>query len=329
MNVIYVEKEIKEHPKTKAIIRRFNKATIIECEYYSEIFNVKAQNFKIQKENPCLILAKKNNNLILPTPEGFGIGGEQNYYFSHMLNCIYDCRYCFLQGMYHSANFVLFVNFKAFQEAIEKKIHDVGREAYFFSGYDCDSLAYESVTEFIREFLPFFREQKKAILELRTKSTNIKELLKQEVISNCVVAFSFTPEKISMEIEHKVPSVKKRIAAMKTLAEKGWKIGLRLDPLIYKSDYQQQYHELIKAIFSAVSYKQIHSVSVGPMRFPVKMFQKIVKLYPMEKLLAQPLVRRNNNMTYQENKEQEIKNFVLKELGKYMNKTLIFECNAF
>ena len=25
-----------------------------------------------------------------------------------MYNCIYDCRYCFLQGMYNSANFVVF-----------------------------------------------------------------------------------------------------------------------------------------------------------------------------------------------------------------------------
>ena len=22
-----------------------------------------------------------------------------DWYFSHMLNCLYDCRYCFLQGM--------------------------------------------------------------------------------------------------------------------------------------------------------------------------------------------------------------------------------------
>ena len=36
-----------------------------------------------------------------------------------MYNCIYDCRYCFLQGMYSSANFVLFVNFEEGKSLIE------------------------------------------------------------------------------------------------------------------------------------------------------------------------------------------------------------------
>ena len=46
---------------------------------------------------------------VLKTPDNFTIGFKKNYYFSHMLNCIYDCKYCFLQGMYNSANYVLFI----------------------------------------------------------------------------------------------------------------------------------------------------------------------------------------------------------------------------
>ena len=39
-----------------------------------------------------------------------------------MLNCVYDCRYCFLQGMYRSANYVLFVNYDDFRVQIEESI---------------------------------------------------------------------------------------------------------------------------------------------------------------------------------------------------------------
>ncbi|SVD49612.1 uncharacterized protein METZ01_LOCUS402466, partial [marine metagenome] len=62
----------------------------------------------------------------MATPEGYGIGGKNNYYFSHMLNCIYDCRYCFLQGMYRSAHYVLFVNYDEFFGAMDAKLmaHD-------------------------------------------------------------------------------------------------------------------------------------------------------------------------------------------------------------
>lgn len=328
MDIVYVESDVREHPRTLAVLKRFPKAKVVECEHYGEVFNVKSQNFRIQKQSPCMIIAKKRNRLVLPTPEGFGIGGEQNFYFSHMLNCVYDCRYCFLQGMYHSANYVLFVNYESFQDAIWEQLQQVDDQAYFFSGYDCDSLAYEPVTGFVENFIPFFKKHPKAILELRTKSTNIKSLLKYEAIPNCVVAFSYTPEEIAKEVELKVPAIQKRIEAMSQLAERGWRIGLRLDPLIYKHNFEEHYKSLIKQIFSKIKAEQIHSVSVGPMRFPTKMFQKLIKLYPKDKLLAQPMIKRKQNMTYSEEKENAIKHFVLKELENYMNRALIFECNA-
>ena len=39
-----------------------------------------------------------------------------------MHNCIYDCRYCFLQGMYRSAHYVVFINYEDYQWAIEERL---------------------------------------------------------------------------------------------------------------------------------------------------------------------------------------------------------------
>ena len=78
----------------------------------------------------------------MPTPPDYGLGADRHYYFSHMLNCLYDCRYCFLQGMYQSANYVLFVNFEDFQSDIRSIAEaNPDQQHFFFSGYDCDSLA--------------------------------------------------------------------------------------------------------------------------------------------------------------------------------------------
>ena len=96
------------------MLARYADAEIILCDRYGEIFNPKSQNFRLQKQNPALILAQKHKGHVLPAPEGYGLGSEKNYYFSHMLNCVYDCRYCFLQGMYQSAHYVVFVNFEDF-----------------------------------------------------------------------------------------------------------------------------------------------------------------------------------------------------------------------
>ena len=156
---IYIEDAVIDNPRVLSILKRFNKATVVPCSHYGEIFNRKAQNFRLQKKKPALILAKKYNKLVLPTPPEYGIGAKHNYYFSHMLNCLYDCRYCFLQGMYRSAHHVFFVNYEDFELEISKTIESNPNETiHFFSGYDCDSLALEPVTGFTDHFLEFFRK---------------------------------------------------------------------------------------------------------------------------------------------------------------------------
>ena len=74
VDTIYVEEEVLEHPRAKLIISKFPLARIIEIDRFGEVFNKRNQNFKIQKINPAIILAKKYKKLILPAPDGFGIG---------------------------------------------------------------------------------------------------------------------------------------------------------------------------------------------------------------------------------------------------------------
>ena len=45
-----------------------------------------------------------------------------------MLNCLYDCRYCFLQGMYRSANYVLYVNYEDFTKDIDTLLEQADNE---------------------------------------------------------------------------------------------------------------------------------------------------------------------------------------------------------
>jgi len=165
IDTIYIENEIRQHPRTQEICQRFPNARIIDCERYGEVFNRKVQNFRLQKQRPALILAKKFKQFALEAPLGYGIGAQHNFYFSHMLNCIYDCRYCFLQGMYRSAHYLLFVNFEDFAHSIEEirsKYPD--KEVHFFSGYDCDSLALDQVTKFSEYFVPLFPRSQNAWL---------------------------------------------------------------------------------------------------------------------------------------------------------------------
>lgn len=311
-DTVYVERAIHNKALTQEILSRAQADTVIEIERYGEVFNPKAQNFRLQKLNPALIVAEKHGNFVLPTPTGYGIGSENNYYFSHMMNCIYDCRYCFLQGMYQSANYVLFANYEDFFNEISRtsNIHK-DEPVWFFSGYDCDSLALEPVTHFMAHCLDFFCNQDNhggnnlqaagrsveksdgkskapvnAFLEIRTKSTQIRNLLKRQPSDNCVIAYSLSPQPIAEAIEHKTPSLEKRINALRKLQQHGWPIGLRFDPLIAAENFEELYSDMFDQVFNTLDMKRVHSISLGTFRLPKPFFKKVIKLYPEEPMFA-------------------------------------------
>jgi len=244
-----------------------------------------------------------------------------------MLNCLYDCRYCFLQGMYPSAHQVIFVNYEDFADSITEAVElHAPDPVWFFSGYDCDSLAYEPVTRFAEFFVPFIARTENSWLELRTKSTQIRQLLKIEACQRVVTAFSFTEAYSHAKLEHGVPSIAKRIEAMKALSEAGWPIGLRFDPLVYHDNFTQSFARLIEQIFSSIDASHIHSVSLGTFRLPKDNFRQIQRLYPDEALFAQKLELNNAMMGYPLSQEQTMINDCESLLMKYINPETYFPC---
>lgn len=329
INTLYVEKAIQNHPRVQRIVAQFPRACVVLCERYGEVFNPKAQNFRLQKQQPALILAEKFDPLVMPAPVGYGIGAQRNYYFSHMLNCLYDCRYCFLQGMYQSANYVVFVNYEAFQQQIVALCQATPDEpVHFFSGYDGDSLAFEPVTGFAAEFVRFFADLPNATLELRTKSTQVRGLLQTDATANTVVAFSLAPQGMAEKVEEKAPSLAKRLDALQRCQEHGWSIGLRFDPLLYVNDYQAIYSAFFEQVFAQIDLARLHSVSLGVFRLPAPYFKKMHKLYPEVPLFAGPLQQTEGMMTYAPDIEAELLQFCREQLLRYIPENVFFPCRV-
>lgn len=327
IDTIYIEEEIFEHPRVKEISTKLKGARIIKIERFSEVFNPKNQSFRMQKRNPALILAKKTGRLILSAPTGFGIGGVENFYFSHMYNCLYDCNYCFLQGLYSSANYVIFINYEDFMDEILKKtvLHQ-GSKTTFFSGYDCDSLAFEKITRFAEYFLPRFENIQNAEIEIRTKSINIDVFKRLDPIKNCIIAFSLSPEKIANSLDKKTPTVRRRLEAIRYLAEMGWQVGLRFDPLIYSKGWQRLYSELFEECFSVADETKIHSVSFGPLRFPKEIYKKIKVERPKDEVFIGPFETVDGTVKYRKEIEDEMLNFCEQNISLLMARDKIFRC---
>ena len=283
---IYVERDIREHPRVAEVLERCPQVPVVVCDRYGEIFNRKGQSFRVQKQAPALILARKQGDCVLPTPSGYGFEEGQGYYFSHMLNCLYDCRYCFLQGMYRSAHYVLFINYEDFATQLLATMATQQGPSVYYSGYDCDSLAMEPVSGFCDFFLPLFRDNPSATLEIRTKSTQVRRLLEMAPISNCIIAMSFSSEQASQQWENKVPSTAKRLESLSRLQQAGWSVALRFEPVIAEANVLAHYQQLFERVFSTLNADALHSVSLGEFRMPATFHKTLARLYPDENLLA-------------------------------------------
>jgi spore photoproduct lyase len=319
VSCVYIESAVRDHPRASQLLQRLRKLPLVEIDHYGEVFNPRAQNFRLQKQNPAIIIAHKNKGQVLAAPEGYGLGGEHNYYFSHMLNCLYDCRYCFLQGMYQSAHQVLFVNYEDFGEQIRQTAaRHAHKPVWFYSGYDCDSLANEPMTRFTEYFIPLVKSIDNAWMELRTKSTQVRSMLKQEPVNNIVTAFSFSDAVSHARLEHGVPSIEKRINAMSRLIDAGWPVGLRFDPVVYHRNYQSAFVDLLEQIFNRIDAQKLHSVSLGSFRLTRDHFRSISRLYPEEPLFAQNMNLDNGIISYPLDREREMIDFCETQLMNHI-----------
>ncbi len=329
---VYIEKSVWENPRTQKVLARYPKANKVLIDHYGEIFNTHNQNFRLQKRNPALILAAKQNKRVLPTPAQYETGGGEHYYFSHMLNCVYDCRYCFLQGMLRSANYLLFVNYEDFAQDIrdiadQHKLAD--KPTWFFSGYDCDSLAYEPVSQFARFFLESCQNLPNSVLELRTKSTQIRSLLDLRARDNVVVAFSLAPDAVARSIEHGAPSFKKRLEALKKLQQQGWRIGLRFDPIIWYETYLSDYECMVEQVFEQLNAANIDSVTLGGFRLPKPFYKTMRKLYPEHWLMYAGLSEEQGQVQYTRDIESSALEHIAGYCHRYMPRDKVFSYSSY
>ena len=298
IETIYVESALRAHPLATALGTRFPAARVIECDHYGEVFNRRRQHFRAQKSAPSLLVAEKTGRRVLPVPAGYGLDGADGYYFSHMLNCLYDCRYCFLQGMFRSAHYVLFVNYEDFMQDICAIAGATTQPVWFFSGYDCDSLALEPVTGFAAAFLPLFEELDNAWLELRTKSTQVAALLARTPCERVVTAFSLSPDIVADRFESRTPQLARRLSAAARLADAGWPIALRFDPVILVEDFFKHYGTFFDRVCTALDGVRPHSITLGAFRLPPDYFQRMQRMFPDEALFAGTLEQDRGGVTY-------------------------------
>lgn len=295
-NKIFIENEIINWDKTREIINRFPTSEIFYIDKIEDIFQKTKKPYLQKRETLNLFLGVKKGKLVKTAPNAYGLSGEPHYYFVHAYNCIYECDYCYLQGYFHSPDIVLFLN----HEEIGHEITAIAAEhlphkTWFHAGEYSDSLALSHISGEIPFYFALFKNLPHAYLELRTKSINIKELIKQTPLQNIITSFSLAPNERTIKNDIKTPKLLPRLKAIKELHEKNFPIGIHFDPVIYDQNLLTNYENLIEDLAAHVPLSAIRYFSIGVVRFTKDVFHQVKLNYPHSDLIHQEFIKRTDN----------------------------------
>jgi spore photoproduct lyase len=300
---LYIERRVWEHPQTVSIRSKFHESQIILIDHYKEVFNRPSQSFAAQSSSKKLILARKEGKFLHEGSQySDGFEHEQFFYASGVMGCLYDCDYCYLQGLYPSANTVVFVNL---EEAFEQLRPSLGRDTLVAPSYDTDTLAIESLTHQTRRWIEFAAEHETLHLEIRTKSANIKALKNTPPNERVTLAWTLSPQSIIDRYEHATPGLEKRLDAVEEALRLGWQVRLCIDPVIYTPDFDTLYPALIERIFSTIDPAAIEHLTLGSFRMSQSHLRALKKLRRSD-VAFYPYAVRDEMATYPEAIEEAI-----------------------
>lgn len=320
---IYIEKKALNHPNTKKIVERFPQAEIIEINHYKDVFSRSHQSYCLQKKSPQLILAEKRDNLIYEGAEVCeSFGNNHFYYTSTMMNCIYDCEYCYLQGMYTSANIVIFINIEAIFSEVEKLLQK--HSVYLCVSYDTDILAFENIIGYGRKWIEFAKEHENLKIELRTKSSNFKSIEDLKSQENIILAWTLSPDRVIKDYENRTPSLMERISSIKEAIDKGWKVRLCFDPMLYIKEWKLEYKELVDNVFAELPAEKIHDISIGVFRVSKDYLKRMRKQREDSCILNYPFETVNGVCSYCDKLSEDMTAYVCELVKKYIPEDKIY-----
>lgn len=284
---IYIEEEVWEHPRTREIVEHFPHAVKVPISHYQDIFNRTHQDYRIQKDSRALIIAAKHGKRIYhgaPVCQNFD--EEYFYYCCTALNCIYDCSYCWLKGMYPSANIVVFVNLEDFFSEIKEllSIHPV----YLCIAYETDLLPLESIIHQVQQWHDFAEEEKDLTIELRTKCASVNPLEKLSLLDNFIIAYTLSPDPVIKALEKGTPSLLERLHTINWCIDRGYPVRLCFDPLLYVNGAEELYREMAETVVRHIDLSRVKDISIGTFRMSDKYLKNMRKRFPDSAVVQYP-----------------------------------------
>lgn len=325
---IYVEKRVRNHPRTKAVLEHFPNSQIVIIDHYKDVFNRRGQDALCQHRSQSLILARKEDHFFYEgAPVCQDFGNTNFYYCSSMMNCLFDCSYCYLKGMYPSGHMVIFVNLEDYFAVLDKLL--LHKSMYLCVSYDADLLAVEPLAGYAKQWSDYAASHENLKLEIRTKSARLGMWKELPCLPNVIYAFTLSPQRMIDACESKTSSAEARLTCALTGLKAGFQVRLCFDPMLYLPTWREDYGELLSELdekFSGygLSMQQLTDVSVGTFRISQDYMKKIRRVEPMAPVVQFPYVNVGGVYQYPPKLLKEMEDYLISELAERIGKEKIY-----
>ena len=323
-----MERGVLSHPRTGRILKQLRPKAVIEIDHYKDVFCRAKQNHGLQNQIPMLILAEKQDHRIYPgAPVCQDFDEKHFFYTSCVMNCMYDCAYCYLKGMYPSGNLVIFVNLEETFREVRSRLAgnaDDGEGLYLCISYDTDLLALENLTGFVREWAVLAKELPQLRVECRTKCARTDLWSTLPLAKNLIVAFTLSPQAVIECCEHRTPSLEDRIRSARAAMDAGFSVRLCFDPMIYVPEWKACYAEMIEKVKHRIAMERLRDVSVGSFRISKDYLKRLRKGQPDSAVVQFPFALDAGVYHYPDGLMNEMEEYLVGQLRECMPAERIF-----
>jgi spore photoproduct lyase len=292
---LYVERRVRQAPLTGRILESLPGRPVYEIRDHRRlgVESVPLKGYDTSIKREVLILAHHPGPCLRPFPGSSQDRRPAEFYVAHANGCPFDCQYCFLQGYLDHGAPVVFVNQDDLLEEISDHLNRNAADgpAVYHAGELSDGLALERWSGFAAAAIPLFRDFRTARIEWRTKCADIETFLPEGPSPNITVSWTLTPREAWQQYEHRTPDPVSRLRCARACQEKGYRVGIRLDPALVYPGWEEGYAQLIRQIYEYLRPEAIESFVIGGFRYSPILGGRIRERFPSNSLLLQEFVR--------------------------------------
>jgi len=279
---IYIDEHAKKYPLTKKILTTYKhvpQVIITDPKTLIKEYNRKENAISLGKKSLFLTVNKGKFLKKCPGTKYYICCGYQILH--QVAGCSLDCSYCILQSYFNNPLITFFTNLDDMLNELNVKL-DSNKNRYWRigTGEFTDSLAFDYVTSLSTKLIPYFMKKKNAILELKTKTTHVDNLLHFRPKGKIVVSWSLNAQPVVHQEEQDAAPLKARIEAARQCQERGYKIGFHFDPIFHYPGWEHDYKKTIDLIFKTIDPAAIAWISLGCFRFIPSLKPIIEKRFP-------------------------------------------------